>query len=168
MMTKPIILLFVGCSPYCCRRRFLYEVSARSSLRSGIDNDARLEFPDNYRSGCTFDRFRYELQFDTMQMDHHMFDSVFVNPRPTRRSRKPDMAGGDVLGARSPAKRRKRLESISEEIIRAELMGVEVHVKDRRVSKERWAFSASERAETAKMVPTTAECCTSATPSTRR
>ena len=44
-------------------------------------SDAQLKFPENYRQWVYLSTgFDMSYSPDAMQMDHHMFDSVFVNP----------------------------------------------------------------------------------------
>jgi hypothetical protein len=95
-----------------------------------------------------------------MQMDHHMFDNVFVNPEAWRAfaesGRWPDKAML-VLEARGAESR----GSINQkgDFQGAAVMGLEVHVKDQARFAGKWAFFAfSGAGRTAKMIPLTENC----------
>jgi hypothetical protein len=94
-----------------------------------------------------------------MQMDHHMFDNVFVNPEAYAAFQQtgtwPDktvlMLEGRMAQGKGSINQKGNFQS-------TELMGIEAHVKDEARFPGKWAFFIFGDAKTAKMVPTTMEC----------
>ena len=93
-----------------------------------------------------------------MQMDHHMFDNVFVNPE----AYKAFVATGtwpDKTILVIEARRAVGKGSINQKgNFQGEIMGFEAHVKDEKRFPGKWAFFGFGEAKTAKMIPTTAAC----------
>src|SRR5271165_3338257 len=104
-------------------------------------SDGQLRLPANYREWVYLSS-GFDMSYaPAMQMDHHMFDNVFVNPEAWR----VFMASGTwpdktvfVLEARGAESR----GSINQNgnFQGAAVMGLEVHVKDQSRFKGKWAF----------------------------
>jgi hypothetical protein len=94
-----------------------------------------------------------------MQMGHHMFDNVFVNPESYKAFSEtgawPDKTLL-VLETRGAEQTDSINKSGSYE--GAEVMGIEVHVKDESRFPGKWAFFGFNKEKTAKMIPLSAEC----------
>jgi hypothetical protein len=94
-----------------------------------------------------------------MQMDHHMFDNVFVNPEAYQAFEEtgtwPDktMLVLEARGAQSKG-------SINQagNYQGTDVMAREVHVKDEARFPGKWAFFGFGNGKTAKMIPLTADC----------
>jgi Cytochrome P460 len=158
MMTKPIILLFVVA--VLLSSAVLLKSAPVPVSGPEYTSDAQLKFPDNYRQWVYLSTgFDMSYSPDAMQMDHHMFDSVFVNPEAYKAFEEtgtwPDktMLVLEVRKAEGKGSINQRGNYQG-----TELMGVEVHVKDEARFQGRWAFFGFGEGKTAKMVPTTAEC----------
>jgi Cytochrome P460 len=121
--------------------------------------DAQLKFPEHYREWIYLTT-GFDMSYSpAMQMGHHMFDNVFVNPEAYRAFLEtgtwPDktMLVLEVRGAEGRGSINK-----SGNYQGTETMGVEVHVKDEARFPGKWAFFGFDNAKTAKMTPTTASC----------
>jgi hypothetical protein len=122
--------------------------------------DAQLKLPENYRQ-WVYLTTGFDMSYNkaAMQMDHHMFDNVFVNPESYAAFQQtgtwPDKTMLVLEGRRAEGKgsinQRGNFQS-------TDLMGIEVHVKDEAHFPGKWAFFIFGDAKTAKMVPTTMEC----------
>jgi hypothetical protein len=123
--------------------------------------DAQLRLPENYRQwvylSSGFD-MSYSKAAMTGMGDHHMFDNVFVNPAAYQVFQKtgtwPDktMFVLEVRGAEGRG-------SINQKgNYQGDLMGLEVHVKDKARFPGNWAFFGFDDSKTAKMTPTSADC----------
>jgi Cytochrome P460 len=92
-------------------------------------------------------------------MDHHMFDNVFVNPESYKKFKEtgtwPDktMLVLEVRGAESRASINQRGNFQS-----GEVMGVEVHVKDEAKFAGKWAFFAFDNGNLGNLFPAGAAC----------
>ena len=123
-------------------------------------SDGQLRFPSNYREWVYLSS-GFDMNYNPdMQMDHHMFDNVFVNPEAWRAFREtgkwPDktMLVLEFRGAESKGSINKN-GSFQDE----EAMGVEVHVKGEARFGGKWAFFGfSGGAGTAKMIPSSSNC----------
>jgi hypothetical protein len=131
--------------------------SNRSSLE--YTSDGQLWRPANYREWVYLSS-GFDMSYNPeMQMGHHMFDNVFVNPEAWRAFLKsgtwPDKTVL-VLEARGAEDR----GSINQKgnFQSAAVMGLEVHVKDEKRFAGKWAFFGFSGGETAKMVPLTENC----------
>jgi Cytochrome P460 len=131
-------------------------------LRSGPEytSDGELRFPASYREWVYLSS-GFDMSYNPdRQMDHHVFDNVFVNPEAWRafaeNGRWPDKTIL-VLEARGAESR----GSINQKgnFQGAAVMGLEVHVKDQARFAGNWAFFGfSGAAGTAKMIPQTENC----------
>lgn len=121
--------------------------------------DGQLTLPEDYRSwvylSSGFD-MSYSAQ---MNMDHHMFDNVFVEPGAYKSFLEtgtwPDKTMM-VLEARG-AQDRGSINKAGH-YQGTEIMGIEVHVKDAARFEGQWAFFAFQNSKAAKMLPQTMEC----------
>jgi hypothetical protein len=123
-------------------------------------SDAQLKFPENYRQWVYLTTgFDMSYNPNGMEMDHHMFDNVFVNPEAyksfTETGTWPDktMLVLEVRKAEGKG-------SINQKgnFQGTDLMGLEVHVKDEAHFPGKWAFVGFGDSKVGKTVPTTAEC----------
>jgi hypothetical protein len=121
--------------------------------------DGQLQLPENYRE-WVYLTSGFDMSYNpAMDMDHHMFDNVFVNPEAYRSFLQagtwPDktMLVLEVRGAQSKGSINKsgNYQSTS-------LMGVEVHVKDESRFPGKWAFFGFGDSKTATMTPLSADC----------
>jgi hypothetical protein len=122
--------------------------------------DAQLKLPEHYREWVYLTTgFDMSYSPDAMQMGHHMFDNVFVNPEAYKAFAAtgtwPDKTILVLEGRRAMDK-----GSINQKgnYQSGETMGVEVHIKDEARFPGKWAFFGFGDAKTAKMIPTTAGC----------
>jgi Cytochrome P460 len=122
--------------------------------------DAQLKFPEHYRE-WVYLTSGFDMSYNPagMEMGHHMFDNVFVNPEAYRvfvaTGTWPDKTMLVLEGRRAEGK-----GSINQKgnYQSGETMGVEVHVKDESRFPGKWAFFGFGEAKTAKMIATTADC----------
>ncbi|MGB7846715.1 MAG: cytochrome P460 family protein [Candidatus Acidiferrum sp.] len=121
--------------------------------------DGQLQLPENYRE-WVYLTTGFDMSYNpAMNMDHHMFDNVFVNPEAYRyflqNGTWPDktMLVLEVRGAKSKG-------SINQagNYQDTDRMGLEVHVKDEARFKGMWAFFGFGDSKTATMTPLSAEC----------
>jgi hypothetical protein len=121
--------------------------------------DGRLKLPEHYRE-WVYLTSGFDMSYNpAMQMGHHMFDNVFVNPEAYRAFVEtgtwPDRTMM-VLEARRA--RDKGSINKSGNYQGTEVMGLEVHVKDETRFSGKWAFFAFDGERPATMIPTSAEC----------
>lgn len=121
--------------------------------------DGQLRFPADYRE-WVFLSSGFDMSYNpAMQMDHQMFDNVFVNPEAWRAFQStgkwPDKTTL-VLELRRAAGK----GSINKKgQFQSESMGIEMHVKDESRFKGKWAFFGfSSTDKTSKMTPLTEDC----------
>jgi hypothetical protein len=121
--------------------------------------DGGLAFPESYRT-WTFLTSGFDMSYSaSMQMDHHMFDNVFVNPESyadfVRTGTWPDKTML-VLEVRAGQNKGSINKSGA---FQREVMGVEVHVRDDARFPGRWAFFAFGPGDrTGTMLPPAASC----------
>jgi hypothetical protein len=122
-------------------------------------SEGQLRFPENYRDWIYLTS-GFDMSYNpAMNMDHHMFDNVFVNPDAYRSFLQtgtwPDktMLVLEVRDAQSKGSINKagNYQGIT-------LMGLEVHIKDEARFPGKWAFFGFGDNKTATMTPQTAEC----------
>jgi hypothetical protein len=124
--------------------------------------DGQLKLPENYRQWVYLTTgFDMSYSANAMQMDHHMFDNVFVNPE----SYKAFIETGtwpDKTTLVLEVREAKGKGSINQRgnFQGADIMGLEVHIKDEARFPGKWAFFPFDDAKTAKMIPTNMECYT--------
>lgn len=132
------------------------------TTKSGPDytNDGQLRLPANYREWVYLSS-GFDMSYNpAMRMGHHMFDNVFVNPEAWRAfvasGRWPDrtMLVLEARGAEGKGSINQQGNFQS-----ADVMALEVHVKDEARFAGGWAFYAFEAgAPAAKMIPQTENC----------
>jgi hypothetical protein len=125
-------------------------------------SDAQLKFPEHYRE-WVYLTTGFDMSYNpAMQMDHHMFDNVFVNPEAYKTFVEtgawPDktmlVLEGRMAQGKGSINQAGNYQSTN-------VMGVEVHVKDAARFPGKWAFFAGfGDGKTAKMIPTSADCYT--------
>jgi hypothetical protein len=134
-----------------------YAASSTSSAKNS--GDAPLKFPEHYREWIYLTT-GFDMSYNpAMQMDHHMFDNVFVNPEAYKAFVEtgtwPDktMLVLEVRGAKSKG-------SINQagNFQDTEVMGLEVHMKDEARFPGKWAFVGFDENKNAEVVPPSAEC----------
>jgi cytochrome P460 len=121
--------------------------------------DAQLKLPEHYRE-WVYLTSGFDMSYDPagMEMGHHMFDNVFVNPEAYKTfvatGTWPDktMLVLEVRGAMGKGSINKKGN------FQGETMGVEVHIKDEARFPGKWAFFGFGDEKTAKMIATTADC----------
>jgi len=119
-----------------------------------------LKLPENYRR-WTYLTTGFDMSYspNAVQMDHHMFDNVFVNPE----AYSAFLANG-TWPDKSVLVLEQRMAEGKGSINRrgnfqgTDIMGLEVHVKDEARFPGKWAFFIFDNAKTAKMVPTDMAC----------
>lgn len=119
-----------------------------------------LKLPENYRQ-WTYLTTGFDMSYspNAMQMEHHMFDNVFVNPEAyssfLTNGTWPDktvlVLEGRMAEGKGSINQRGNFQG-------TDVMGVEVHVKDEARFPGKWAFFIFDNAKTAKMVPTDMAC----------
>jgi len=130
--------------------------------RSGPEytSDAQMKLPENYRQWVYLTTgFDMSYSAKAMEMDHHMFDNVFVNPESyaafLETGTWPDktmlVLEGRMAQGKGSINQKGNFQS-------TEVMGIEVHVKDEARFPGKWAFFIFGDAKTSKMVPTNMEC----------
>jgi hypothetical protein len=122
-------------------------------------SDGQLRLPANYREWVYLSS-GFDMSYNAaMDMGHHMFDNVFVNPEAWRAfvasGRWPDKTVLVLEGRGAESK-----GSINQKgSFQSEVMALEVHVKDEARFKGKWAFFGfSPKDTTAKMIPTSQNC----------
>ena len=116
-----------------------------------------MEFPANYRE-WVYLTTGLDMSYRRMGMDHHMFDNVFVNPSAYKAFLEtgtwPDqtMLVLELRGAGSNASINK-----SGHFQTTDMMGREVHVKDKRLPGG-WAFFGFEDEKPSTATPHSADC----------
>ena len=150
LIISPAILLVWAATP-----------QTKTSPGSGVEytSDGQLRLPSDYRAWVYLSS-GFDMSYNpAMQMGHHMFDNVFVNPDAWRAFVKsgtwPDKTVL-VLEARGAEDR----GSINQKgnFQAAAVMGLEVHVKDQARFASKWAFFGFSGGQTAKMIPLTENC----------
>jgi hypothetical protein len=121
--------------------------------------DGKLELPANYREWVYLST-GFDMSYSPrMQMGHHMFDNVFVEPGAYQAFKKsgtwPDKT---LLVLETRGAIDKGSINKSGNYQSPELMGTEVHLKDSSRFAGGWAFFAFDGAKPATMIPTAASC----------
>ena len=123
-------------------------------------SDAQLKLPEDYRQ-WVYLTTGFDMSYSpaAMQMDHHMFDNVFVNREAynafVQNGTWPDktmlVLEGRMAEGKGSINQRGNYQG-------ADVMGIEVHVKDEARFPGKWAFFIFDNAKTAKMVSTDMGC----------
>jgi hypothetical protein len=122
-------------------------------------SDGQLRLPANYREWVYLSS-GFDMSYNpTIQMGHHMFDNVFVNPEAWRAFVKSG-AWPDKTVLVLEARRAEDKGSINQKgnFQGAAVMGLEMHVKDQTRFASKWAFFGFSGGQTAKMIPLTENC----------
>jgi hypothetical protein len=122
--------------------------------------DGQLKLPEQYREWVYLSTgFDMSYLPTAMQMDHHMFDNVFVNPESYKAFLKTG-AWPDKTMLALEVRKAESKGSINQKgnFQGTERMGLEVHVKDEARFPGKWAFFGFDDSKTATMVPTEAAC----------
>ena len=162
MISKVILGLFsmamVAAPVYV--REYAASPSLPPSVAPEYTGDGQMKLPEHYREWVYLTTgFDMSYNPEGMQMGHHMFDNVFVNPEAYRAfaetGKWPDKTMFVLEGRRAEGR-----GSINQKgnYQGSDLMGVEVHVKDEARFPGKWAFFGFGDGKTAKMIPTTATC----------
>ena len=123
-------------------------------------SDAQLKLPEDYRQ-WVYLTTGFDMSYSpaAMQMDHHMFDNVFVNREAynafVQNGTWPDktmlVLEGRMAEGKGSINQRGNYQG-------ADVMGIEIHVKDEARFPGKWAFFIFDNAKTAKMVSTDMGC----------
>lgn len=126
---------------------------------SAYGPDGLLKFPTRYREWI-FLSSGLDMSYRKMPgMQHSMFDNVFVNPAAYQAFQKTGTWPEEtqlVLEIRGATE--KGSINQSGKFQSAELMGIEVHIKDSRRFAGGWAFFGFEGTEPARQIPAGADC----------
>jgi Cytochrome P460 len=138
---------------------FEYQATTPPPAVPEYTGDGQMKLPEHYREWVYLSTgFDMSYSPNAMQMGHHMFDNVFVDPEAYKvfvaTGRWPDKTVFMLEGRRAEGK-----GSINQSgnYQGSDVMGREAHVKDSRFPGG-WAFFAFGDSKTAKMTPTTASC----------
>jgi hypothetical protein len=151
LILAPVILLVWAAKP---------QTKTPPTAGPEYTSDGQLRLPRQYREWVYLSS-GFDMSYNpAMQMDHHMFDNVFVNPEAWRAflasGTWPDktMLVLEARGAEGKGSINQKGNFQSEAV-----MGLEVHVKDQARFAGKWAFFGfSGGAGTAKMTPQTENC----------
>ena len=159
MITKTTTLLLIGMVLFFSVAFSQHATPSRSAPE--YTADAQLKFPEHYRD-WVYLTTGFDMSYNpAMQMGHHMFDNVFVNPEaykafvetgtwPDKTMLLIEARGAESKGSINQAGNYQG----------SDVMGVEVHVKDETRFPGKWAFFGFDGGKTAKMIPTSASCYT--------
>jgi hypothetical protein len=135
------------------------QISGPTAKIPEYTGDGQMRLPEDYRQWIYLTT-GFDMSYNpALQMDHHMFDNVFVNPEAYKAFLKtgtwPDKTIFVLEGRRGMDK-----GSINEKgsYQGTDVMVLEVHVKDESRFPGKWAFFRFGGAKLAKMVPTSADC----------
>jgi hypothetical protein len=122
-------------------------------------SDGQMKLPEHYREWIYLSTgFDMSYSASGMDMGHHMFDNVFVDPVAYKEfvatGTWPDKTMFVLEARRAEGKGSINLRGNFQG---SDIMGLEVHVKDKRFAGN-WAFFGFGEGKTAKMIPTTASC----------
>jgi len=137
---------------------FQQNAPARSG-RPEYTSDGHLKMPENYRQ-WVYLTSGFDMSYSpSMQMGHHMFDNVFVDPV----SYKAFLEAGTwpdktMLVLESRAAKDKGSINKAGNYQDTEVMGIEVHVKDSARFPGKWAFFGSDDGKTGNLFPPEAQC----------
>ena len=121
--------------------------------------DGQLKFPEHYREWVYLST-GFDMSYNpSMQMDHHAFDNVFVNPEAYQAfvatGAWPDKT---VLVLEVRTAEGKGSINQKGHYQGTEVRAIEAHVKDAAHFPGKWAFFAFENGRTGKLIPTSADC----------
>ena len=135
------------------------ETKTEPSVKLEYTADAQLKLPEHYRE-WVYLTSGFDMSYNPagMEMGHHMFDNVFVNPEAYKAFVEtgtwPDKTVL-VLESRLAAGK----GSINQKgNYQSDIMGIEVHVKDEARFPGKWAFFGFGDRKTGQLMPATAIC----------
>ena len=145
--------------PALCLLSWVVSSQERAPAAPTYSSDGGLAFPEHYREWVYLST-GFDMSYrPAMQMGHHMFDNVFVDPESYRAFLKsatwPDktMFVLEVRGARGRGSINR-----SGNYQDVEIMSVEVHLKDEARFPDKWAFFEFEGTGVGKLIPRSADC----------
>ena len=160
MLTKTKLLLL--CGFFLCVSFAVSQNGAAPSHAPEYTSDAQLKMPEQYRE-WVYLTTGFDMSYNpAMQdMDHHMFDNVFVNPESYKAFLNtgtwPDKTMLVLEVRRGVGKGSINQKGNYQDV---ERMGLEVHVKDEARFPGKWAFFGFDEGKTAKMIPADMACYT--------
>jgi hypothetical protein len=136
-----------------------FRQSAEPASTPEYTADSQLRFPEHYRE-WVFLSAGFDMSYSqAMQMDHHMFDNVFVNPQAYQSFLKsgawPDKT---MFVLESRRAENKGLINRAGNYQGSSIMGLSVHVKDEARFPGKWAFFSFGAGKTSNMIPQSADC----------
>ena len=159
-MTMKILSLLTAGMVLACSAALLRSATPPSGSAPEYTSDGQLKLPENYRQWIYLTTgFDMSYSASAMQMDHHMFDNVFVNPE----AYKTFVDTGtwpDKTMLVLEARKAEGKGSINQRgnFQGTDVMGLEVHVKDEARFPGKWAFFGFDDSKTAKPTPTDMPC----------
>jgi hypothetical protein len=120
---------------------------------------AQLRFPEHYRE-WVFLSAGFDMSYSqSTQMDHHMFDNVFVNPEAYQSFIKTGTWPDETIFVLE-SRRAESKGSINRagNYQGSSVMGISVHVKDETRFPGKWAFFTFGEDKNSKLVPQSADC----------
>lgn len=155
MMTK-ITVVVLSLLVLAFAVAFQYPIASTSPQY--VDNNT-MKFPENYRD-WTYLTTGFDMSYNpAMNMDHHMFDNVFVSPEAYKSFLQtgtwPDKTVMVLEGRMGKSRGSINKAGNYQD---TEIMGMEIHVKDEARFPGKWAFFGSEDGKTAKLIPQSASC----------
>jgi hypothetical protein len=156
MMTK-ITIVLLSVMVLCFAVAF--QSPAPSNAPQYVD-DSTMKFPENYRE-WVYLTSGFDMSYNpAMQMNHHMFDNVFVNPEAYKFFRENGTWPDKTVFVLEPRMAESKGSINKAGQYQGEIMGGgEIHVKDEARFPGKWAFFGGE-GKTAKLIPQTAGCYT--------
>ena len=136
--------------------------TAPSTSGPEYTRDGQLKLPEGYREWVYLSTgFDMSYSAASMQMDHHMFDNVFVNPEAYKAFLQTGTWPDKTMMALEVRKAEGK-GSINQKgnFQGTKRMGLEFHVKDEARFPGKWAFFGFDDGKTATMIPTNASCYT--------
>jgi hypothetical protein len=133
--------------------------TAPSSFGPQYTSGGQMKLPENYREWVYLSTgFDMSYSAASMQMDHHMFDNVFVNPEAYKSFQETGTWPDKTMMALEQRKAEGKGSINQAGNFQTERMGLEFHVKDEKRFPGKWAFFGFDDSKTGTMIPTTASC----------
>lgn len=158
MMLKKLTILLLPAAAFILLAAF-QQTSPAPSSGPEYTSDGKLKLPEHYRE-WVYLTTGFDMSYNPgMNMDHHMFDNVFVEPSAYKAFQEtgtwPDktILVLEVRGAEGKGSINQRGNYQSTEV-----MGREVHVKDEARFPGKWAFFGFDEVKIGNLFPTDAEC----------
>jgi hypothetical protein len=157
MITKARTALLAVMLLFCMAAFLPYAAPPTTGPEYTSDN--KMKLPENYREWVYLSS-GFDMSYsEGMNMGHHMFDNVFVNPE----AYKAFLETGtwpDKTMLVLEARRAEGKGSINQKgnYQGSDVMGLEVHVKDSARFPGQWAFFSFDGGKTGKLFPFSADC----------